>query len=639
MTKSFLLILVLLPISIGKPRAATAPNASAITEDIRQYNTGTIDERARLMLDYLRNSPDAFKNSVPAAEVYLKSGKNAEGNAILREVMAPMIEFMKKRLAAHAVNASANGFVLLDLLTCYVHEHDHWSPEAREDLKWIVANNRGWKGTTSNLSLVMTLCLFLSDHIYGPDTLVKPGVPYLEGGPRFGPRGDKAVIPFLEKRIEYIARNGSGEFASQPYMTHNIEPLLILDNPYTSKELGRKARIAYEVSLAHAAGTWLRGHLGVSSGRSYPDCLSQEPRGSLGMLWFYFGGIPPGNSILKDGKSVFIPATAPVAVAADSFRPSDIIVEAATERDKPYVCRSEFNGLGEFQYSYVNRKYILFSSNVCHWGQTYPYGVMWDEPDVRKISNLWITVPCADADTFGLHAHGVNSRAAEFLQEKDALLMVANHLQTQPPLPYPYAEGMIPDGEKAIIDHSATDGRIFLNYGSVLIAVSCSQPFAWDRESGRHDPSAPRNGSASLFRIKGNNIAMAIETAPPDSYPGATASDQLKAFAAEIEKNTKIEIGEKSTGTNATASYTDRLGNKLEKTFKGAALVNGKLPEDYDHWPLLDNPWMHQERNGNLTITDGHIRRIYDVTNWTVTDTPATPGQDLNSASAPSKNQ
>jgi len=224
-------------------------------------------------------------------------------------------------------------------------------------------------------------------------------------------------------------------------------------------------------------------------------------------------------------------------------------------------------------------------------------------------------VPCADGANFGLHTHGINSKAVEFLQNKDALLMVANHLQTDPP-PYPYAMGMIPDGEKAIIDSSDKEGRIFLHYGSVLVAISCSQPFTLDRVAGHRDPSAARN--TSLYRIKGDNIAMALETALPESYPGATAMELLQAFAEDTKRKTKIEI--LSTGGNASGLYTDRLGNRLEKAFKGKTLVNGQLPECYDHWPLLDNPWMHQERNGNLTITDGRNKRVYDVNNWTITD-------------------
>ncbi len=600
--------------------ADSADRKASEGKDFRPYITGTIDDRAALMMRCLEQHPEDFKHSVPVASFLLMKGGKAEGNRILRDVMAPIIAFMKHRLENHQINAGANGFVLLDLLNCYVKTHEAWDQATLDDLRWIVANNRAWKGTTSNLSIVMTMCLFLADHIYGPETLVKPGIPYLQGGPRFGARGDRVVIPFFSKRVEQMARNGSGEFASQPYMIHNVGPLLILDNPYTDKELARKARITYEVCLAHSAATWLRGHWGVSSGRSYPDTLTQGSRGSLGLLWFYFGGIMPGNFTDMGTEQRVIPSSVPFEFAATPFRPSEIIVKAATDREKPYVCRSEFNGPGEFQYSYVNKHYILFSSNLCRWGQTYPYGVMWDEPDQGKISNLWFTVPCQDGPVLGLHTHGINGKAVEFLQERDSLLLVANHLDSIPEHPNGlgncrYVLGMIPDGEKALINRCSQDGRIFLHYGSVLVALSASQPFEWSRTD---DQSKKRGVNVSYYRIPGKNVAMAMETALPEEFPGTTPKEQLEAFAKKITDKTKITIGEE--GSNAKGSYTDRGGNVLEKTFGGKALVNGKTPECYDHWPLLDNPWMHQERNGNLVITDGRATRTYDLTNWKITD-------------------
>ena len=43
----------------------------------------------------------------------------------------------------------------------------------------------------------------------------------------------------------------------------------------------------------------------------------------------------------------------------------------------------------------------------------------------------------------------------------------------------------------------------------------------------------------------------------------------------------------------------------------------------YETWPLLENPWMRQEWEGNLVNTDGVIKRVYDVKDWTDTDLPA----------------
>jgi hypothetical protein len=60
----------------------------------------------------------------------------------------------------------------------------------------------------------------------------------------------------------------------------------------------------------------------------------------------------------------------------------------------------------------------------------------------------------------------------------------------------------------------------------------------------------------------------------------------------------------------------------LARTFDGDSTVNGERIA-YESWPLLENPWMRQEWEGDLVITDGVSKRVYDVKEWTVTESPA----------------
>ena len=71
--------------------------------------------------------------------------------------------------------------------------------------------------------MIHTLALYLADHIWGAENLPKDG--------NYGPRGDQAV-KWLNERIEHIAKCGSGEFASRPYMIYNVGTLLTLDNEF-----------------------------------------------------------------------------------------------------------------------------------------------------------------------------------------------------------------------------------------------------------------------------------------------------------------------------------------------------------------------------------------------------------------------
>jgi hypothetical protein len=174
---------------------------------------------------------------------------------------------------------------------------------------------------------------------------------------------------------------------------------------------------------------------------------------------------------------------------------------------------------------------------------------------------------------------------------------------------------------------------VFLDYGSVLIAISASQPFEWDPAARVFAGKGGFHQHDSEFRVFGKNAAVAMETALTAEYPGTTPQERLGKFATAIVAKTKISVETVKTQTDATlkvakGSYVDRFGTKLEKTFQGDALIDGKRV-DYASWPLVDNPWIHQDWEGNMRITDGVTERIYDVKNWTVTEGKI-PSKDTN---------
>ncbi len=50
--------------------------------------------------------------------------------------------------------------------------------------------------------------------------------------------------------------------------------------------------------------------------------------------------------------------------------------------------------------------------------------------------------------------------------------------------------------------------------------------------------------------------------------------------------------------------------------FDGDTVIHGKRIA-YKTWPLLENPWMQQKWNFNLTLKDGPTR-VYDVDQWCI---------------------
>lgn len=559
----------------------------------------TFDDRAKLATAGALTDESRLTGGSPmhfwTAQRLFEVGEKKKALAILSSGMKLARTAIEKRESAKSGLIGYNGFIYWAALNCYVRWHHEFPPELLEDYRYVFTHARNYKGTTSNLSMIHTLALLLADGIWGAENLPKDG--------QYGARG-AAAITWLNARVEHVAKRGSGEFASRPYMIFNVGTLLTLDNEFIPPDLRKKAAMAYEMSVAHAAGTWLHGHWAVPSGRSYPDQLTQRPNGSAAMLWTYFGGVQPK---LDAGSTALFSA-------GEKFRPHPIILKAATDRSEPYVCRSRWDGDKLFQTTFMNRTYAVFSTatlpGASVWGQTYPYGVMWDEADAEKGSHLWVTVPIDDEKRLGYHTHGINGRAVQFAQNRGSFVMVAPHLD-DPKHKYPYLLGSIPGGWKAMINDSVADGRIYLHYGSVIIGLSASQPFQWDPSSGTRSGLARADDSE--FRIKAPILALGLETSLPTTYGNSTPAEQLAAFKTAVQRTSRLLL------KGETASFTDHDGNIVARTFDGDTLIDGRR-ESYEQWPLLENPWMRQEWDGNLTISDGKTIRTYDVKNWTITD-------------------
>jgi hypothetical protein len=223
---------------------------------------------------------------------------------------------------------------------------------------------------------------------------------------------------------------------------------------------------------------------------------------------------------------------------------------------------------------------------------------MWDEPDPGKSDFLWITNPAADDNTpgsktnpTGIHTHGVTNYEQQ-VQLHDAMLSVYNIPQNWR---NPYVLGFVPGGFQAMINESAKAGRIFLDYGSVLLAISASHPFDWNPDSGIRAPAGKTPAGCSEFRVMATQCAVAIETASPEAFPGGTAAERLAAFHDQIVAKSSIRCDGIPAGPRGT--YTGRDGHVISCAFDGEDRIDGKVV-DYSQWPMLECPWYFQAAGG-----------------------------------------
>jgi hypothetical protein len=580
---------------------------------------------ASLWADYQQH-PDkpTFKGCFWTAEALFSLGKIPEAR---RTVNLGLDGLEPGNKINRWIYGGNSGFIAWPGLDCYVRFEKFMDNPLKQRYRDIYTSAVFYKRlTTSNHKIMAAVTRYLATQIWGPDSF-KPnprllasaaadrntplqGKPQDTAGSSFtkdDPTGEK----YINSAIADTVKDGPGEYASRPYGAENILPLLTISQCATDPILRRKAQIAYELSLLQLAPAYLGGHLATFSTRSYPDMETQSPRGIAALLWVYFGGIAPDPS-----------EQWALAAMLSDYRLPPAALPAGTDRTNAYVFRSLINRWA--LYHYVNKHYVLFSRSPKAFkpvtlGQNYPCGVMWNQPDTARCSQLWITCPAADAlqpptnNPRGIHTHGVMPYEQQ-TQHEGTSLSVFN---IPADFRNPYILGFIPGGYLAAINDSQKAQRIYLHFGCVLIALTSTQPFAWDPHAGIRAPAATVPEGASEFRIMATKAAVAIETALPENFPGTTAQAQLDAFRNALETEPAMTFAE---GERPAAQYTDRTGTTIQCAYDGDDKINTRTI-DYKTWPTLESPLINQPRDGNLTVTNGSVVRTYDFAEWTVAET------------------
>ena len=569
----------------------------------------TFDQRREIFLDAVWRDYQAHAGKPSAhsafwrAEALFELGKIEEGRRLVNRGLDQLVPGNRENRWIHGGNS---GFTEWPGLDCYIRYESFLDDATKQRYRKIYTGAVFYKRlTTSNHKIMAAVGRYLATQIWGADAFHPD--PYFAGKEDDGAyfiKGDLTGEKYVRSIIESTVLGGPGEYASRPYGAENILPLLSIAECARDPELRHRAMLAYETAILQLAPCYLNGLLATFAPRSYPDVENQHPWGVAVLPWIYFGGVAPGD----------LPNQWALRAATAKYRLPDYAQPFGTDRSAPYVHRSLMDRWA--LYHFVNKHYVLFSRSPKaqgsgFQGQSYPCGVMWEEPDAGKGSHLWITNPSADDEkTTGLHTHGVTGNEQE-VQKRDALLFVFNIADN---FRNPFVLGYVPGGYRASL---TTSNRIFLHYGSVLVAVTSADAFDWNPQSGiQHPASKPRAGD-SEFRVMKTRNAVAIETALPAEFPGTTPADQLAAFRDRLLVKSKIEF---QSGEKPVGRYTDRAGHTLECEFAGTDKIDG-APVDYAHWPVLDNPWMHQDFGSrDLVVHAGKEAVTYDFNRWNKSD-------------------
>jgi hypothetical protein len=497
-----------------------------------------------------------------------------------------------------------------------------WKPylhaETRENIRGRLKTINYRTPGTANLSMLAWVIRYLGSEEFGEASFEHPKNDRKPSDPN--------TRNTLRDRFMDQAQAGCREFASSDYGWLNILPMLTVAQLAKDPEMKRTAEVSFTACMAQLAPVWQKeGYIGIWSSRNYEE--QGGYLGSLGRyLWLCFGSGPRFRPDYKECKEMGL-------FAAMDYEPPLSLLHAAADRDSIYLSRSRGDG---FQTAYVWKdQFILFShqdNRAAGSGWCYGYGVRW-----KGMKNFFSLIKPATADQKKLRAaanHGKMGLDFATVQYRDAILFSfdISHPGSRDPR---HAMGNIPGGYLAMFNDASTEGRIFLHYGSVMIALSSDVTFPWDPAkpplTARRKPEPGdsqihiANPSFLAPSRTENRFAMAIEVAHPSEFPATTPKAQLAAFRTLIRAKTKVAHIPGKTPT--VGRYITRRGDVLIKQAPDPqrrnmpASINGKTI-DYQNWPMLENPWMKQDaRGGPLIIKSAQHQTALDFKNWTMKHT------------------
>jgi autotransporter-associated beta strand protein len=427
---------------------------------------------------------------------------------------------------------------------------------------------------------------------------------------RYGdPTGKAYMMAICDRTVKY---NFEERWAKH-YLQYTLGPLRSIADLSNDPELVNRARMTWNWGWMDIASFSFKGRWAIPAGRG---SLVQDGNSSdiseFGS-WLMFEGTPRANPLDMDQSLLY---TQPKVGQANLVTQPPIIpemLEAATDRSKPFTRRG-FARVHETQFatSYLTKDWTLYSQLEADttlnsdgtlkikdldnggvpsndWSSE-RWAVMWDETGT---AGLTMKAPTGYGwcQGCGLGPH------EDIVQHEGTIAGIFNIPTTSN---WQYTRDYIPTNTTAVINDSATTGRLYLHYSKVLVAITRSDigNFTW--------PPASQTFC--------NKRGYAVECASLDEYPQSTAAARLAAFKADIEANPPDFSHVNDLIPRMI--YTTRDGTVLDVTYGQGGKINND-PVDYTSWPLHESPWARQDQMGNMWVFGKDRHLLWNYKNWT----------------------
>jgi hypothetical protein len=519
--------------------------------------------------------------------------------------------------------ATTAHFALFSAMDCYLRFHDLYGDALAATAQQNICGSTGFNvdQSTPNKILMSATARYLAYETWPTATFGSDFVDPFGGT-------DPTGYQFLLDQAKKYVHTGEREFDSPNYYEIHYGCFRSLADLAKDPELKRRAYYAAEWLLAKAASTWMNGHWAVSHEREYlPLAAQNDYKPALALFWLMYGGPAPIAADYVTDELFYS-----VQSVTTSYRVPDILRAVAGKKSStPYVHRESswdhFSSSSQFYHSrtsYLNEKYAVYSNRedveplakfdaaiAAYYKQFLRWGISWDDPSSEGNKSTFVI-----QHTLGPNAKVPNFGATSFeqaLQHQGTLAIVYDIPATDP---NPWLYSYIAEPSLATINKAATTGRIYLNYGNVLIAVHMTEPFAWD-------------GVSPSFQHNATKVGLVVEVADPAAYAGSDATATLNAFAAAADAAFATIVWDASPsdgpvlkvtaidGTSMETKFGGRYGQGYDKIDGSAVVFNTSAKPSA--WPLIDNPFSHQDFDSDtLVVSDGTNSLTYDFGAWGV---------------------
>lgn len=413
--------------------------------------------------------------------------------------------------------------------------------------------------------------------------------------------------------FDIVTSIGFWEEDSPTYLIHHLGPILsVADHAPEGSEMKKRATMVLDWYFASIAGEYLHGYWITPAARDYNPLFGLHVTAeSTALTWLLFGDAPqiPNPHIYQPYRHW----KATLHFAVSDYRVPDILIRIATDRDNPFVHKEYMakNPMHPKEYCYVHFNYGM-ASILNENTQNIP-------PDMTRWKVQWVADhPNKEPSVFLMkHPNEENkwenwrgaSSAEQVIQHEDALIGVYNIEDGKKP----FIEGPFRKEIYEVVESRA--GWMFLHTGSNLLAVKAINglEFTHQKRPVRHFDSEME---VEVLRSYGNRNGLIVQTAPLNKYRAKNAKLTMEKFINDVLEKTTIDA--EIDAEIPTLAYKTLSGDLLEIAFNNYKRVNGKTLE-FNTWPLLGNPWMHQDIHGKrLVLEHGGEKLVYDFENWEI---------------------